>query len=87
MDDTWFKILVIIMSGLLIIILIIVVFVLYKMAKMMKTVKQITDQASNLVGRADHVANFFAKTAAPVAIVKLVSNIANEFMDRKGKKK
>jgi hypothetical protein len=86
MNDTWFQILVIIMSVLLIIILTIVIVIGVKIAKMMKTVKQITDQASNLVGKADHVASFFEKTAAPVAIMKMVANITDAFV-KKGNKK
>lgn len=86
MNDTWFQVLVIIMSVLLIVILTIVIVIGVKIAKMMKTVKQITDQASSLVGKADHVASFFEKTAGPMAVVKIISNITDAFA-KKGRKK
>ena len=70
----------------MIIILLIVAMIGYRIYKLMKTVKMITDQAQNIMGKADHVASFFEKTAGPVAIVKLVSNIT-EALNKKGGKR
>lgn len=86
MQETWFEVLVIIISVLMIVILLFVAMIGYRIYKLMKTVKTITDQAQGIMDRADHVASFFEKTAGPVAIVKLVSNIT-EALNRKGGKK
>ncbi len=87
MDDTWFQILVIVMSVLLIIILTIVALIGYRIYKLMKTVRMITDQAQNIMGKADHVASFFEKTAWPVAIAKLVANMGSHFGNEHKKRK
>ncbi len=87
MNETWFEVLVVIMSSLLIIILLIIIFILFKIAKVSKSVNKITTRAESLVDRADHISSFFEKTATPVALVKLVSNLSDAFSPKKGKKK
>ena len=86
MDDFWFELLVVLMSSLLIIILIIIIFILFKVSKITSSVKKITDKTENLMDRADHISSFFEKTATPVALIKLVSNITESFT-KKGRKK
>lgn len=86
MDDTWFQILVVIMSSLLIIILVVVIYILVKLAKVTGSIKKITTKAESLVDRADHISSFFEKTATPVALIKLFSNISDSFT-KKGRKK
>lgn len=86
MTDGWFKTLVFIISILLIIILTITVLILVKLYKLSNHAKHITEQAANIVDRADSVSSFFKKTAGPVALVKLISNIA-EAINKKGSKK
>lgn len=87
MNETWFEILVVIMSSLLTIILLLVIFVLVKVAKVSKSVNKITSRAESLVDRADHISSFFEKTATPVALIKLVSNISDAFSSKKRRKK
>lgn len=87
MNETWFEILVVIMSSLLTIILLLVIFVLVKIAKVSKSVNKITSRAESLVDRADHISSFFEKTATPVALIKLVSNISDAFSSKKRRKK
>lgn len=87
MDDTWFQVLVIIMSVLLITILVITIVIGIWIARVVKIIRNITNQAQSLVDKADHVATFFEKTAAPMAIVKLLSNISASFMNGKKSKK
>lgn len=52
----------------------------------MKSVKHIIGQAEQMADRAEHITAFFEKTATPVALLKLVSNITDVF-NKKGKKR
>ena len=85
-DSTWFAVLVIILSSLLGILLIISVLLTVKILQIVKQVKRIVDQAEQMADRAEHISAFFEKTATPVAILKLVSNIADT-IQKKAKRK
>lgn len=87
MDETWFEILVIIISSLLIIILFLVIFILIKIVKVSRSVNKITDKAESLVDRADQISSFFEKTTTPVAVIKLLSKISDAFTTKKRRKK
>ncbi len=86
MNNIWFEVLVITLSAILAIFLIIGIFILLKIYQVIKIVKRITEKADNVADKAEHVAMFFEKTATPVALVKLVSNITNTFSKKKGKR-
>lgn len=85
-DSTWFAVLVIILSGFLAVVLILSIVLIIKVTQIMGTVKRITDQAEQVADRAEHITAFFEKTATPVALFKLVSNVT-DVLQKKVKKK
>lgn len=89
MENEWFQALVIILSVMLGLFLLLSIVILVRLVQISKQVKRITDQAEEAVDKAGHIASFFQKTATPVALVKLVSNISDAFQKstNKGKKK
>ena len=86
MISTWFEVLVIILSVFLALFLILSIIISIKIIQIVKALKRITDHAEQLADRADHISSFFEKTATPVALMKLVSNLSDVFQ-KKGKKK
>lgn len=87
MDSVWFQIIVIMLSTVLLIFLILAILVTIKLVKIANSIKKITSYAENVADRADHVSSFFAKTATPIAIAKLVSNLSEAFNNRSKKSK
>ncbi len=85
-DSTWFAVLVIILSVFLAIALILGIILLVKVIQVTKQVKGIVEQAEQVADRAEHISAFFEKTATPVAILKLISNVS-ETIQKKVKKK
>ncbi len=85
-DSTWFAVLAIILSTFLAIFLILSIVLLVKIIKIVKQIKRIIDQAEQVADKAEHIAAFFEKTATPVALLKLVSNISDT-LSKKVKKK
>lgn len=85
-DSTWFAVLVIILSTFLAIMLLLSIVLLVKIIKIVKQIKRIIDQAEQVADKAEHIAAFFEKTATPVALLKLVSNISGT-LSKKVKKK
>ncbi len=85
-DSTWFAILVIILSGFLAIVLILGIVLLLKVIQIIKVVNRITEQAEQVADRAEHISAFFERTATPVAILKLISNVSDT-LQKKVKKK
>lgn len=84
MDNIWFEVLVVILSVFLAIYLLLSIFLIAKLIKIVNTIKRITDHAEQVADRAEHISEFFEKTAAPVAIAKLIANLSESF---KGKSK
>lgn len=85
-DSTWFAALVIILAIFLGILLILTIVLIVKVLQITKQVKHIIEQAEQMADRAEHISAFFEKTATPVALLKLVSNITNT-LQKKVKKK
>ncbi len=85
-DSTWFATLVIILSALLGVMLIIGILLAVKVLQIVKQTKRIIDQAEQVADRAEHISAFFQRTATPVAILKLVSNISDT-LQKKVKRK
>ena len=85
-DSTWFAVLVIILSGFLALSLILSIILLVKVIQITKKVKHIINQAEQVADRAENISAFFEKTATPVAILKLISNIS-ETIQKKVKRK
>lgn len=81
----WYEILVCVLAGLLAIFLLLSVIVLIKIVQIVKTVKRIIERAEQMADKAEHIAEFFEKTATPVALVKLVSNISDTLINKRKK--
>lgn len=85
-DSTWFATLVIILSAFLAIVLMLSIVLIVKVIQIVKAVKRITEQAEQVADRAEHISAFFERTATPVAILKLISNLS-ETLQKKVKRK
>ncbi len=85
-DSTWFATLVIILSSFLAIVLILGIVLLAKVIQIVGSIKRITEQAEQVADRAEHISAFFEKTATPVALLKLVSNVSDT-LQKKAKRK
>lgn len=85
-DSTWFATLVIILSSVLALLLILLVVLVVKVLQIVKRVDRIVAQAESVADRAEHISEFFEKTATPVAIIKLIANVS-ETVVKKAKKK
>lgn len=86
MDSTWFEALVIILSVFLAIFLIAAILLTVKLIQIARAAKRIVEQAEQIADRAEHISAFFEKTATPVAMMKLMSNIGEFFQKKAGKK-
>lgn len=84
-DTTWFAVLVIILSTFLGVFLIAGIVLIVKVIQIVGQVKRITEQAEQVADRAEHITAFFEKTATPVALLKLVSNLTST-LQKKAKK-
>ncbi len=85
MDSIWYEILVIILASFLGVFLILGILVLIKILKILETAKKISEHAENMAERADNITAMFEKTAGPVALVKMLSNLSDSLL-KKGKK-
>jgi hypothetical protein len=85
-DSTWFAVLVIILSVFLAVTLILSVILLIKIIKISGQIKRIIAQAEQVADRAEHISAFFEKTATPVALLKLISNISETIQKKVNKK-
>lgn len=86
MSSVWFETLVIILSTMLGLFLLLSIILLVWLLKIVKQIRRIMDHAEQAVDKAEQVADFFQKTATPVALIKLVSNIT-DFMQNTSNKK
>jgi hypothetical protein len=81
-----YGVLVIILSITLAIFLVIGIVLLVYLIKLVNQVRVITAKADAIVDDVEAVSDFFRKTAAPVAIGNLVSNIVSMVNDRRKRK-
>lgn len=81
-----FDILVIILSIALAIFLLVSIILVIGLIKLVKKIREITAKAEEIVDDVEAVSGFFRKTAGPVAITGLISNIVSTVADFKGKK-
>lgn len=79
MYNNWFEALVIILSVMLAVLLLLSIILIVKIIQISSQIKKIVDHAEQAADKAEHIANFFEKSATPVAIVKLFSNISESF--------
>lgn len=77
MDDRWFATLVVILSVMLALFLLLSIILLVRIIQISNQIKRITDHAETAIDKAEQVADFFQKTATPVALMKLISNISD----------
>ena len=82
MDSSWYEALVIILASALAVFLILGIILMVKMIQIANTTKRITEHAEKVADQAEHVSEFFAKTATPVAVVKLLSNVSDLFQGK-----
>lgn len=87
MDNTWFEVLVVILSVTLALFLVLSIFLVVKLIKVAKSLERITGHAEKVADRAEHISEFFEKTATPVAIAKLIANISESFKKKSKKEK
>lgn len=83
------QVLVIIVSATLTLFLIIAIVLLVMAIKLVSSIKRITDKAEHVVDQAEVVGAMLGKAAGPVAIGRLVTNLADTVFkhNAKGKKK
>jgi hypothetical protein len=87
MDNIAFEIIVVILSILLILFLTISIFLVVKCIQVVNHIKKISEHAEQVADRADHISDFFAKTATPVAIAKLIANLSDVFQKKRSKQR
>lgn len=78
--NTTEQILVIILASTLAIFLILAIVATIKVIQILNHLKVITEKAEQLVDKAEAVGEFFQKTAGPVALGKLISNIVGSVL-------
>jgi hypothetical protein len=82
-----YQVLVIILSVALAVFLVLAIVLTAIFVKVMLTVKRITTKAESVMDDVESVSDFFRKSAAPVAIGKLISNIVSTITERNKKGK
>jgi hypothetical protein len=81
-----FEILVVILSITLAILLIASIFLVVVLVKLVNQLRVISKKAEEIVDDVESVSGFFRKSAGPVAITSLISNIVSKVTEMKGKK-
>lgn len=81
------RIILIILASFLAIFLILGIIVLYKLIQIFTSIKRITAKAESVADKVENVSGFFAKTAAPAALGKLLLNLLHSFNHKKSKSK
>lgn len=81
------KILVVFLASFLAVALVLCVIALYKIIQILSTLKKITQKAESVADKVENISGFFAKTAAPAAIGRLLLNISKIVNDKRDKTK
>ncbi len=81
-----FEILVIILSITLAVLLIASIFLVVVLVKLVNQLRIVSHKAEEIVDDVETVSGFFRKTAGPVAITSLISNIVSKVTEMKSKK-
>ena len=79
------EILLIIVSSVLALFLLLAIIALIYLIKVLKGLRHITEQAEKIADSAEAVGDFFKKSAGPVALGKLVSNIVETVVHNRKK--
>lgn len=83
-----YDVLVIILSATLAIFLVTAIILVVGLIKLVKQLRQISEKAEEIVDDVEAVSGFFRKSAGPVAVTSLISNIVSkvsELSKKKGK--
>ncbi len=80
------KILLIILGSVLAIFLILAIVLTVKIIEIVQHVKRIIEKAEDIADKAEAVGDFFKKTAGPIAVGRLFTNIAESMFKRKSNK-
>ena len=75
--DTAMQVLVIIVSATLTLFLILAAVTLIAILRLIKSIRRVTDKAEQLVDKAEMVGEIFGKAAGPVAVGRLITNVAD----------
>jgi hypothetical protein len=79
------RVLVIILAATLSFVLILSIVAIIKIIQILNYIKQVSEKAVAVAENVEHVGAFFEKTAAPVAVGKLIANITENVIKRKKK--
>ena len=71
------QILVIVLASMLALFLILSIVIAILVIKVLKVVRRITEKAELIADKAEHVADFFQKSAGPTSLIKLISNLVH----------
>lgn len=78
---------VVVLSAFLTLFLLVGIFALVKINQILRHLRNITEKAEKLADHAEHVGDFFSKTATSAAITNLVSNIVSTVRGHKSGKR
>lgn len=81
--NTAAEVLLIIVSSVLSLFLIVAIIAVIKLIQVLRSLHRITEQAEKLADSAEAVGEFFRKSAGPVALGKLLSNVAESVIRHK----
>lgn len=84
--DNAAEVLLIIVSATLSVFLVVAIIAGIKIIQILGDLRRISAKAEQVIDKAEAVGEFFQKTAAPAALVKLVSNVVHMFKDDKAGK-
>lgn len=87
MYNDWFAALVIILATVLAIFLLLSIALVLKLIQIANAAKKITEQAEAVADKAEYIADFFKKSAGPMALFKLMTNIGETFHKKQRKNK
>ncbi|HTE58046.1 MAG TPA: hypothetical protein VK694_04845 [Verrucomicrobiae bacterium] len=80
-------ILVICLSAALAVFLILGIILLSICIKIANHIKHISEKAEQITDKAENIADFFSKAATPMAIGRIISQVSEAVLNRKGKKR
>lgn len=78
---------VVILSTTLAVFLVLAIVALIWILQILKYIKHIMQKAEQIADKAESVAEFFERSAPPVAIARLISNVAESVFNRKNKRR
>lgn len=81
--NTAAEVLLLIVSATLTIFLIVAMVAVVKFIQILRDIRRIAQKAEQIADKAEAVGEFFQKTAAPAAILKLIANVVSSFKDGK----